>query len=165
MDGRVKAIRTRLDGAGFTDVGILAYTAKYASNFYGPFRDALDSAPRKRRDVPSDKKTYQMDPANVREAMREAALDLAEGADILMVKPGLPYLDVVRAVRDRYPDAPLAVYNVSGEYAMIKAAAANNWLDERAVVLETLGSFRRAGADIILTYHARDAAKWLRGAS
>ncbi|NNF03690.1 MAG: porphobilinogen synthase [Rhodothermales bacterium] len=165
MDGRVKAIRTRLDGAGVIGVGILAYTAKYASNFYGPFRDALDSAPRERRDVPPDKKTYQMDPANVREAMREAALDLSEGADILMVKPGLPYLDVVRAVRDRYPDAPLAVYNVSGEYAMVKAAAANGWLDERPVVLETLGAFKRAGADIILTYHARAAAEWLRAAS
>jgi porphobilinogen synthase len=161
MDGRVNAIRRRLDAGGHTGVGILSYTAKYASAFYGPFREALDSAPRVLENVPPDKKTYQMDPPNVREAMREAALDVEEGADILMVKPGLPYLDVVRAMRGRFPDMPLAVYNVSGEYAMVKAAAAAGWLDERAVVLESLTAFKRAGADIILTYHARDAARWL----
>lgn len=161
MDGRVAAIRRALDGAGFTDVGILSYTAKYASAFYGPFRDALSSAPRPREGVPPDKKTYQMDPANGREALTEADLDVAEGADILMVKPGLPYLDVVSALKTRFPALPVAVYNVSGEYAMIKAAVAAGYLEERAVVMETLLSMKRAGADIILTYHAKDAATWL----
>ncbi len=161
MDGRVSAIRYALDKAGFTDVGILSYTAKYASAFYGPFRDALSSAPRPRAGVPADKKTYQMDPANRAEALVEAELDVAEGADILMVKPGLPYLDVVSALKARFPAIPLAVYNVSGEYAMVKAAVAAGYLDERAVVLETLLSMKRAGADIILTYHAKDAAIWL----
>ncbi|MFT5145177.1 MAG: porphobilinogen synthase [Rhodothermales bacterium] len=162
MDGRVGVIREALDAAGHVEVGILSYTAKYASSFYGPFREALDSAPRELEDVPADKKTYQMNPANVREALREAALDLEEGADMLMVKPGMPYLDVVRALRDSFPDFPLAVYNVSGEYAMIKAAAERGWLDEKPVVLEVLTAFKRAGADIILTYHAKDAAKWLQ---
>lgn len=162
MDGRVGVIREALDAAGHTDVAILSYTAKYASSFYGPFREALDSAPRELENVPSDKKTYQMNPANVREALREAALDLEEGADILMVKPGMPYLDVVRAVRDSFPDFPLAVYNVSGEYAMIKAAAERGWLDEKPIVLEILTAFKRAGADMIFTYHAKDAARWLQ---
>lgn len=162
MDGRVGVIREALDTAGHRDVSILSYTAKYASSFYGPFREALDSAPRELKDVPGDKKTYQMNPANVREAVREASLDLDEGADILMVKPGMPYLDVVRALRDSFPEFPLAVYNVSGEYAMIKAAAERGWLDERPIVLEVLTAFKRAGADIIFTYHAKDAARWLR---
>ena len=157
MDGRVLAIREALDAAGFTDRGILAYTAKYASGFYGPFREALDSAPRS-----GDKQTYQMDPANVREALREAELDMAEGADMLMVKPGLPYLDVVRALAET-ADVPVAVYNVSGEYAMLKAAAQQGWLDYQQVVLETLTGFKRAGADIILSYHAREAVDWLSG--
>lgn len=161
MDGRVAAIRGALDESGHPETGILSYTAKYASAFYGPFREALDSAPRALANVPGDKKTYQMNPANAREALREAALDVSEGADILMVKPGLPYLDVVRSLRDALPEHPLAVYNVSGEYAMVKAAAQNGWLDERAVVLESLLAFKRAGADIILTYHAKDAARWL----
>ena len=155
MDGRVAYLREALDASGYQDVGILAYTAKYASAFYGPFRDALDSAPKE-----GDKKTYQMDPANVREAMREVSLDLQESADMVMVKPGLPYLDVIRATAE-YSDVPVAAYNVSGEYAMINAAAQNGWLDYRATVLETLLSFKRAGADIILTYHAKEAAKWL----
>jgi len=155
MDGRVGYIRRALDDAGYKDVGILAYTAKYASVMYGPFRDALDSAPQF-----GDKKTYQMDPANVREALREARLDVAEGADMVMVKPALPYLDVIRAVREAV-DVPLAAYQVSGEYAMIKAAAQRGWCDERAVMLETLLSIRRAGADVILTYFARAAAECL----
>ncbi len=162
MDGRVAAIRGALDGAGFTDVGILSYTAKYASAFYGPFRHALSSAPRPREGVPADKKTYQMDPANGREALLEAELDVAEGADVLMVKPGLPYLDVVSALKAHFPAHPVAVYNVSGEYAMVKAAVAAGYLEERGVVMETLLSMKRAGADIILTYHAKDAAVWLR---
>jgi len=152
MDGRVGAIRVALDAAGFTQVGICSYCVKYASAFYGPFRDALDSAPRA-----GDKKTYQMDPANVREALREVALDEAEGADWVMVKPGLPYLDVVRAVREATP-LPVAVYHVSGEYAMLKAAAANGWLDYDRCLLESLLSMRRAGADLIFTYGAIDAA-------
>lgn len=155
MDGRVAAIRAALDQAGFTNVGILSYTAKYASAFYGPFRDALDSAPKM-----GDKKTYQMDPANVREALRELELDLAEGADLVMVKPGLPYLDVVRALAEA-SDVPVAVYNVSGEYAMLKAAAKMGWLDYRKSVMETMMAFKRAGAKIILTYHAREVATWL----
>lgn len=161
MDGRVGAIRQALDITGHTDVAIMAYSAKYASGFYGPFRDALDSAPRTTDDVPLDKKSYQMDPANAREALREAFLDLEEGADIIMVKPALPYLDVIYRLREM-ADAPIAAYHVSGEYAMIKAAAANGWLDERTAVLEALTGIRRAGADIILTYFAADAARWLR---
>jgi porphobilinogen synthase len=157
MDGRVGYIRRALDAAGFENTGILAYTAKYASAFYGPFRDALNSAPKK-----GDKQTYQMNPANVREARIEAALDEAEGADILMVKPGLPYLDVVAALRAA-SDLPIAVYNVSGEYAMLRAAAQNGWLDYRRSVTETLTAFKRAGADMILTYHAREFAEWSAG--
>ena len=156
MDGMVGAIRTALDGAGFAETAVLSYAVKYASAFYGPFREAAESPPSF-----GDRKSHQMDPANVREALRECALDIAEGADALMVKPGLPYLDVLRAVRETY-DLPLASYNVSGEYAMVKAAAKNGWIDERAAVLELLRSFRRAGADLILTYHAKDAAAWLR---
>jgi porphobilinogen synthase len=156
MDGRVAAIREALEEAGFHDTGILSYTAKYASCLYGPFRDALDSAPGF-----GDKTTYQMDPANAREAIREAMLDEDEGADILMVKPGLPYLDILRDLREQ-TTLPLAVYQVSGEYAMIKAAAANGWLDENRAVLETLTAFKRAGADMIATYFAKDAARLLR---
>ena len=156
MDGRVGAIRTALDAAGFTKVGILSYCVKYASAFYGPFREALDSAPRS-----GDKKTYQMDPANVREALREVALDEAEGADWLMVKPGMPYLDVIRAVREA-STLPIAAYQVSGEYAMLRAAAANGWIDYERCLLESLTAFRRAGADLILTYGAIDAARLLR---
>ena len=155
MDGRVGAIRDALDEAGFTDVSILSYTAKYASAFYGPFRDALESAPKF-----GDKKTYQMDPANVREALREIELDEAEGADMLMVKPALPYLDVIRLMREA-TTLPVAAYQVSGEYAMLKAASQNGWLDERKVALEALTAIRRAGADVILTYYARQAARWL----
>jgi porphobilinogen synthase len=154
MDGRVGAIRSALDGDGLSDVGILAYSAKYASAYYGPFREAADSAPQF-----GDRRGYQMDPANVREALREVRLDLAEGADIVMVKPALPYLDVIRAVRE-VSDRPVAAYNVSGEYAMVKAAAARGWIDEPRIVKETLGSIRRAGADVILTYHAKDFARW-----
>jgi porphobilinogen synthase len=157
MDGRVGAIREALDEAGYTEVSILAYTAKYASAFYGPFRDALDSAPRF-----GDKKTYQMDPANVREALREVVADEAEGADMVMVKPAGPFLDVIRAVREITP-LPVAAFQVSGEYAMLKAAAQNGWLNEKEVVLESLTGIRRAGADVILTYYARQAARWLRG--
>ena len=152
MDGQVAAIRSALDGAGHHDVGIMAYAAKYASCFYGPFRDAAECAPRF-----GDRAGYQMDPANGREAVREARADEAEGADILMVKPALSYLDVVAAVRAA-TTLPVAAYQVSGEYAMVKAAAANGWLDEERLVLETLTSIRRAGADLILTYFARDAA-------
>ncbi|CAM9541221.1 unnamed protein product [Chrysoparadoxa australica] len=155
MDGRVGAIRDALDSEGFTDVSILAYTAKYASAYYGPFRDALDSHPGF-----GDKKTYQQDPANGREALIEAALDAAEGADMLMVKPGMPYLDVIRRLREA-SNLPISAYHVSGEYAMMKAAVERGWLDERAVVLETMTCFKRAGADAILTYYAKDAAKWL----
>ncbi|HHH31531.1 MAG TPA: porphobilinogen synthase [Polyangiaceae bacterium] len=155
MDGRVGAIRDALDRAGFTDISILSYTAKYASAFYGPFRDALESAPKF-----GDKKTYQMDPANVREALREIELDESEGADMLMVKPALPYLDVIRLMR-RATTLPVAAYQVSGEYAMLKAASQNGWLDERKVALEALTAIRRAGADVILTYYARQAARWL----
>ena len=155
MDGRVQALREALDGEGFTDVSILAYTAKYASGFYGPFREALESAPKS-----GDKKTYQMDPGNAREALREAELDEVEGADILMVKPAGPYLDILHALR-RATSLPLAAYQVSGEYAMLKAAAERGWLDEKRVVLESLLSIRRAGADMIFTYYARQAALWL----
>jgi len=163
MDGRVGAIREALDDAGFAHVGIISYTAKYSSAYYGPFREALDSAPRASsgKPIPKDKATYQMDPANAREAITEAQLDEQEGADILMVKPGLAYLDIVQRLRQE-SELPIAAYNVSGEYAMVKAAAERGWIDERAVVLETLLSFKRAGADLILTYHACDAANWLR---
>jgi porphobilinogen synthase len=157
MDGRVGAIRDALDGEGFTDVSILAYTAKYASGFYGPFREALDSAPKS-----GDQKTYQMDPANAREALREAALDEAEGADMLMVKPAGPYLDVIGRLREQTP-LPLAAYQVSGEYAMLKAASERGWLDERTVVMESLLAIRRAGADVVLTYFARQVGTWLAG--
>jgi len=156
MDGMVATIRRALDDALQQSTGIVSYAVKYASAFYGPFREAAESAP-----AFGDRRGYQMDPPNVREALREAALDEAEGADVLIVKPGLPYLDVVRAVRER-TQLPVAVYNVSGEYAMVKAAAANGWLDERAIVLEALSGMRRAGADLIISYHARDAAGWLR---
>jgi porphobilinogen synthase len=155
MDGRVGYLRKVLDSEGFINVGILSYTAKYASSFYGPFRDALDSAPRF-----GDKKTYQMDPANIREALLELELDLEEGADIVMVKPGLPYLDVVSEFSQHSP-VPVAVYNVSGEYAMVKAASLNGWLDYKKCVMEIMLSFKRAGADMILTYHAKEVAQWL----
>ena len=156
MDGRIGYIRTQLDEAGFSNVGIMSYSVKYASAFYGPFRDALDSTPKR-----GDKKTYQMDPANVHEGLREVALDIQEGADIVMVKPGLPYLDVVRAIRE-ISEVPVAVYNVSGEYAMAKAAGLNGWIDYEKVVLETLLGFKRAGANMILTYHAKESAYWLQ---
>ncbi|BCX11354.1 MAG: delta-aminolevulinic acid dehydratase [Thermosynechococcus sp.] len=156
MDGRVGAIRAGLDAAGYTHVGILAYSAKYASAYYGPFRDALDSAPKF-----GDKKTYQMDPANVREAVREVSFDIEEGADIVMVKPALAYMDVIAQLK-QVSNVPVAAYNVSGEYAMVKAAARNGWIDEKKVVLETLLGFKRAGADIILTYHAKQVAQWLQ---
>jgi porphobilinogen synthase len=163
MDGRVGAIREALDEEGFEHVGIISYTAKYASAYYGPFREALDSAPRANagKPIPGDKSTYQMDPANGREAILECQLDESEGADILMVKPGLAYLDIIYRLRQE-TQQPIAAYNVSGEYAMVKAAAERGWIDERAVTLETLLSFKRAGADLILTYHACDAAAWLR---
>jgi len=154
MDGRVAAIRRALDGQGFADVAILSYAAKYASGFYGPFREAADSTPQF-----GDRRGYQMDPANVREALREVRLDVEEGADIVMVKPALPYLDVIRAVRESC-DRPVAAYNVSGEYAMVKAAAQRGWIDEERVVKETLTCIARAGADIIVTYHAKDFARW-----
>jgi porphobilinogen synthase len=161
MDGRVGAIRTALDAAGATDVAILSYTAKYASGFYGPFREALDSAPVDAPNVPKDKKTYQMDPANAREALTEARLDEHEGADVLMVKPALPYLDVISRLRAA-THLPIAAYHVSGEYAMLKAAAANGWLDERTCMTEVLVAIARAGADMILTYAALDYARWWR---
>jgi porphobilinogen synthase len=156
MDGRVGAIRAKLDENGFEDVAILAYAAKYCSGFYGPFREAAQSTPQF-----GDRRSYQMDPGNAREALREVALDLEEGADIIMVKPALPYLDIIQRVRDRF-DAPVAAYNVSGEYAMVKAAARNGWIDEKRVVLEIMTSIQRAGADIILSYHAKDVARWLK---
>jgi porphobilinogen synthase len=155
MDGRVAAIRDALDDGGFESTPILAYSAKYASAFYGPFREAADSAPSF-----GDRRGYQMDPANVREALRECELDLEEGADALMVKPALPYLDVIRAVRETF-DVPVAAYNVSGEYAMVKAAAQNGWLDERQAALESLTAIKRAGADLILSYWTKDLAQWL----
>ncbi len=157
MDGMVAAIRSALDETGYGNLPILSYAVKYASSFYGPFREAAEGAPKF-----GDRKSHQMDPANVREALREAALDVEEGADMLMVKPALAYLDVIRVVKDAFPEVPMAAYNVSGEYAMIKAAAANGWIDEAKVTLETLTSIKRAGADLILTYHAVDAAKWLK---
>ncbi|MCC3375751.1 porphobilinogen synthase [Cohnella sp. REN36] len=157
MDGFVAAIRQGLDEAGFEDIPIMSYAVKYSSAYYGPFREAAQSAPQF-----GDRKTYQMDPANVREALREAASDVAEGADMLMVKPGLAYLDVVRVVKERF-DLPLVVYNVSAEYSMVKAASLQGWIDERAIVLETLTGMKRAGADLIITYHAKDAVRWLNG--
>ena len=159
MDGRVAAIRRTLDAEGFTHVAILAYSAKSASAFYGPFREAAGSAPKM-----GDRRGYQMDPANRREAMREIALDLEEGADGVMVKPALAYLDLIRDARERF-DAPIAAYNVSGEYAMVKAAAANGWIDEKRIVGEILTGILRAGADFVLTYHARDAARWIADGS
>ena len=156
MDGRVAAIRRELDAAGMSATAIVSYAAKSSSAFYGPFREAADSAPKF-----GDRRGYQMDPGNRREAMREIALDLDEGADAVMVKPALAYLDVIREARDRF-DAPIAAYNVSGEYAMVKAAAANGWIDERRIVLEILTSIVRAGADFVLTYHSKDAAKWIQ---
>ncbi|MET8522987.1 porphobilinogen synthase [Nocardioides sp. NPDC004968] len=156
MDGQVAVTRDALDGAGYTDVSILAYSAKYASAFYGPFREAVDSA------LKGDRRTYQQDPANALEGVREALLDVAEGADIVMVKPGLPYLDVLQRVRESV-DVPVAAYNISGEYSMLEAAAANGWIDREPAILETLTAFKRAGADVILTYWATEAAGWLRG--
>ena len=155
MDGRVAAIRTKLDQHKLENVAILSYAAKYCSGFYGPFREAAQSTPQF-----GDRRSYQMDPANAREALKEVALDLEEGADIVMVKPALPYLDIIRRVRDAF-DVPVGAYNVSGEYSMVKAAAQKGWLDERRVVLEILTGIQRAGADIIFTYHAKDVARWL----
>jgi porphobilinogen synthase len=157
IDGMVGSIRAALDAEGHSGVATLSYAVKYASAFYGPFREAAEGAP-----AFGDRRSHQMDPGNAREALREAALDVEEGADALMVKPALGYLDVVRAVRERFPELPLGAYNVSGEFAMVKAAAANGWLDERAVALEVLTGIRRAGADLIVTYHAKDAAAWLQ---
>jgi porphobilinogen synthase len=156
MDGRVAAIRHILDANGFQDIAILAYAAKYCSGFYGPFREAAQSAPQF-----GDRRSYQMDPANAREALREVAMDLDEGADMVMVKPALAYLDVIRMVRDRF-DVPVAAYNVSGEYAMVKAAAQNGWIDEQRVVMEIMTAIQRAGASMVLTYHAKDVARWLK---
>jgi porphobilinogen synthase len=156
MDGRVGAIRQALDANGFVDLPILSYAAKYCSGFYGPFREAAQSAPQF-----GDRRSYQMDPGNAREALREVALDLEEGADAVMVKPALAYLDIIRMVRDRF-DVPVAAYNVSGEYSMVKAAAKNGWIEERRIAMEILTGIQRAGADIILTYHAKDVARWLR---
>jgi porphobilinogen synthase len=156
MDGRVGALRSQLDAEGFKDLPILAYSAKFASAFYGPFREAADSAP-----AFGDRRSYQMDPANADEAVREALLDVSEGADVVMVKPALPYLDVIRRVKEA-TRVPVAAYNVGGEYAMVKAAAANGWIDERSTVLEALTAIRRAGADLVISYHAKDVAGWLR---
>jgi porphobilinogen synthase len=156
MDGRVGAIRKKLDEHNFQDIAILSYAAKYCSGFYGPFREAAQSAPQF-----GDRRNYQMDPGNAREALKEVEQDLEEGADIIMVKPALPYLDIVQRVREKF-DVPVAAYNVSGEYSMVKAAARNGWIDERRVVLEILTSIQRAGASMILTYHAKDAARWLK---
>ena len=159
MDGRVGAIRQILDGNGFSHIPVMSYAVKYASGYYGPFREAAESTPQF-----GDRRSYQMDPANRREALREAQQDIDEGADIIMVKPGLPYLDILRDLRNEYT-MPLAVYNVSGEYSMIKGAAANGWIDEERVVMETMLAFKRAGADLIITYHAKDVACWLKGAA
>lgn len=156
MDGFVGAVREGLDSAGFEDIPIMSYAAKYASAYYGPFRDAADSAPQF-----GDRRTYQMDPGNGREALKEIALDIAEGADMLMVKPALAYMDIIWRVKEA-TNLPVAAYNVSGEYAMVKAAALNGWIDEERVVMETLTGFKRAGTDLILTYHAKDAARWLK---
>jgi len=155
MDGRVKAIRETLDKRGFAHLPIMAYAAKHASGFYGPFREAAESTPQF-----GDRKSYQMDPANAREAVREAALDVQEGADIIMVKPALPYLDIIRAIREEF-NLPVAAYNVSGEYSMIKAACQKGWLEEERVMMEVLTAIKRAGADLIITYFAKDAAKVL----
>ena len=155
MDGRIGFIRAALDEAGFQDVPIMAYSTKYASGFYGPFRDAADSAP-----AFGDRRAYQMDPANAEEGVREAAYDIAEGADLVMVKPALSYLDVIQRVKSQLR-FPTVAYNVSGEYSMVKAAAANDWIDEKRVVLELLTSIKRAGADMIITYHAKEASRWL----
>jgi len=160
MDGRIGAIREALEENNFPDVGIISYAAKYASSFYGPFRDALNSAPVDMQNVPKDKKTYQMDYHNAQEALREVEEDIAEGADIVMVKPGMAYLDIVRLVKDNY-NIPVSVFQVSGEYAMLKAAAANGWLDHEKVMLESLTAFKRAGADMIFTYFSKEAAKLL----
>jgi porphobilinogen synthase len=160
IDGMVGAIRSALDADGLERVAILSYAVKYASAFYGPFREAAEGAPKF-----GDRKSHQMDPGNAREALREAALDVEQGADALLVKPALGYLDVVRRVHEAFPELPLAAYNVSGEYAMVKAAAANGWLDERAAVLEVLTGIRRAGADLVVTYHAKEAAAWLQGSA
>jgi porphobilinogen synthase len=157
MDGRVAAIRRILDENGLEETIVMSYAAKYCSGLYGPFREAAESAPKF-----GDRRSYQMDPANAREAMREVALDIEEGADIVMVKPAMPYLDVIRRVRDAF-SVPVAAYNVSGEYSMVKAAAANGWIDEKRVVLEILTGIQRAGAEIICTYHAKDVAGWLKG--
>jgi porphobilinogen synthase len=157
MDGMVQTIRQSLDEAGFPDTPIMSYAAKYASSFYGPFRDAAESPPSF-----GDRSQYQMDPANAREALKEVALDVAEGADIIMVKPALPYLDIIQTLRENF-DLPVAAYQVSGEYSMIKAAAAQDWIDERRVVLESMYAMRRAGADMIITYFAKDVARWLKG--
>ncbi len=157
MDGMVFAIRAALDSHGYENTPILSYAVKYASSYYGPFREAAEGAPKF-----GDRKSHQMDPANHREALREAALDVAEGVDMLMVKPALAYLDVIRDVKEAFPELPLAAYNVSGEYAMVKAAAANGWIDEAKVTLETLTGMKRAGADLIITYHALEAARWLK---
>ncbi len=159
MDGFVYAIRKGLDEAGFEQIPIMSYAVKYASSFYGPFRDAAHSTPEF-----GDRRSYQMDPGNAREAMREAASDVAEGADLIIVKPGLAYLDIVRRVRERF-DLPVVAYNVSGEYSMVKAAALNGWIDEEKVVMESMVSFKRAGADMIMTYHAKDIARWLKKAN
>jgi porphobilinogen synthase len=156
LDGMVAAIRSNLDSTGYEHIPILSYSTKYASGFYGPFREAAQGAPKF-----GDRKSHQMDTANVREALRETELDIAEGADMLMVKPALPYLDIIRVVHDHYPQYPLAAYNVSGEYAMVKAASSKGWVDEQRVVLEILTGIKRAGADLIITYHAKDAAQWL----
>ena len=156
MDGRIAALREALDENSFQNVTIMSYAAKYASAFYGPFRDAANSAPEF-----GNRRQYQMDPANSREAMKEIDLDMDEGADIIMIKPAMTYLDIVRQAQDRI-DRPIAVYNVSGEYAMVKAAAQNGWIDEKRIVMESLTSMKRAGADIIITYHALDAARWLQ---
>jgi porphobilinogen synthase len=155
MDGRVAAIREILDDNGFSDTPIMSYAAKYASAYYGPFREAAESTPQF-----GDRRSYQMDPGNVEEALREVALDIGEGADIVMVKPALAYMDVIRRVKDEF-GYPLAAYNVSGEFSMVKAAAANGWIDEQRVVMETLTGMRRAGADLVITYHAKDVARWL----
>lgn len=157
MDGMVSALRKALDQAQFEHIPILSYAVKYASSFYGPFRDAAESPP-----TFGDRKSHQMDPANALEAIREAAIDVCEGADMLMVKPALPYLDIIYRVKDAYPELPMAAYNVSGEYAMLKAAAANGWLDEQNVIMESLTAIKRAGADLIVTYHAKEASRWLQ---
>ena len=156
MDGFVRSIREKLDQEGFSNIPILSYAAKYASGYYGPFRDAADSSPQF-----GDRRTYQMDPGNAREALKEVMLDIEEGADMLMVKPALSYMDILWRIKEM-TNLPVAAYNVSGEYSMIKAAAANGWIDEKQVTLETLTSFKRAGADLILTYHAKDVARWIQ---